>query len=88
MDENQTGRGNEPNMMKTLEKLQRNQAQKILLETILMNNTLLQSRILSSLQPKIGRHFKYEDLERRKYEKLAENMNYTPIINFFMVFFD
>ena len=66
------GRGNEPNMMKTLEKLQRNQAQKILLETILMNNTLLQSRILSCLQPKIEKHFNYEHPERRRNDKLAE----------------
>ena len=44
------GRGNEPDMMKVLDKMQKNEAQKHLLETTLMNNTLLQSRILSSLQ--------------------------------------
>ena len=51
MDDSQPGRGNESNMMKVLDKMQKSEAQKKLLETTQMNNNLLQSRILSSLQP-------------------------------------
>ena len=72
MDDSQSERGNESNMMKILEKMQKNQAQKHLLETTLMNNKLLQSRILSSLQPSIGRQFSYEDLEQQKNEQLTK----------------
>ena len=57
-------------MMKVLDKMQKSEAQKSLLETTLMNETLLKSRILSSLQPKIGKHFNYEDLENKRKEKL------------------
>ena len=72
MDDIQRERGNEPTLMKILEKIQKNEAQQMLLETTLNNITLLQSRILSSLQPKIGKHFQYEDLERKRNEKLKE----------------
>ena len=65
-------RGSESNMMGILNKIQRNEAQKHLLETTLKEQRLLRSRILSSLQPKIGREFNYEDLESRKKEKLVD----------------
>ena len=72
MDDSQLGRGNESNMMKVLDKMQKSEAQKKLLETTQMNNNLLQSRILSSLQPKVGKKFIFEDLERKKLDKLKE----------------
>ncbi len=72
MDDNQMEGGSEIIMMKFLEKLQKIEAQKHLLETTLTNQKLLNSRILSSLQPKIGRKFNYEDLESKKEEKLNE----------------
>ena len=72
MDDSQTERGNEPIMRKLLDKIQKSEAQKNLLETTLMNNTLLHSRILSSLQPKIGRKFIFDDLEKQKEEKLTK----------------
>ena len=71
-DENRMERGSESNMMGILNKIQRNEAQKHLLETTLKEQRLLRSRILSSLQPKIGREFNYEDLESRKKEKLVD----------------
>ena len=37
-----------------------------------MNNSFIKSRIISSLQPKVGKLFNYEDLERKKEEKLEE----------------
>ena len=72
MDDIQMERGNEPNMTKILKKMQMNEAQKNLLQTTLMNETLLKSKIISSLQPKIGKKFEYEDLEKQKEEKLVE----------------
>ena len=49
MDDNQMEKGNESQMMKILDKIQRNEAQKHLSETTLKE---LESRILLSLQPK------------------------------------
>ena len=72
MDDNQMERGNESKMMKILDKIQRIEAQKHLLETTLKEHRLLQSRILSSLQPKVGREFNFEDFENRKKESLKE----------------
>ena len=70
MENNQMEGGNEIIMMKILEKIQKIEAQKHLLETTLARQKLLNSKILSSLQPKIGRKFNYEDLENKKEEKL------------------
>ena len=53
-------------MMKILDKIQRGESQKYLLKTRLKETRLLQSRILSSLQPIGGEEFNYEDLENRK----------------------
>ena len=75
MDNMQLERGNETNMMKILEKIQKCEAQKHLLETTLKNQRLLNSRILSSLQPKIGRTFDYEDIENKKVEKMISYKN-------------
>ena len=72
MDDNQMEGGNESKMMKILDKIQRIEAQKHLLETTLKEQRLLQSRILSSLQPKVGREFNFEDLENRKKESLKK----------------
>ena len=72
MDDSQTEGGNEPIMMKLLDKILKSEAQKSLLETTLMNDKLLHSRILSSLQPKIGRKFNDDDLEKRKEEKISQ----------------
>ena len=47
-------------------KIQRSEAQKHILETTLKEHRLLQSRILSSLEPKVGREFNYEDLDNRE----------------------
>ena len=65
-------RGNEWKMINILDKIQRSEAQKHILETTLKEHRLLQSRILSSLEPKVGREFNYEDLENRKKERLME----------------
>ena len=70
MDDIRMERGKEINMMKTLENIQKMEAQKRLLETTLTKRQLLNSKILSSLQPKIGRTFNYEDLENKKEEKM------------------
>ena len=62
--------GNETNMMKILDKIQKCEAQKQLLETTIANTQLLNTQILSSLQPKVGKQFKYDDLEKKKEEQL------------------
>ena len=63
-------RGNEIIMMKILDNIQKIEAQKRLLETTLSEPRLVNSKILSSLKPKVGRKFNYEDLEKKKEEKL------------------
>ena len=50
MSDTQRERGNEPVLMKILEKIKKNEAQQILLETTLNIITLLQSWVLSSPQ--------------------------------------
>ena len=57
--------------MKILEKIQKNEAQRQLMVTTLAKHNLLTSGILSSLQPKIGLKFNYEDLENQKVEKMT-----------------
>ena len=66
MHEHQVEKRDEYRMMKMLNRIQSCEAQKHLLETTLTNNQLLNSKIISSLQPNIGKEFKYPDLETRK----------------------
>ena len=70
MESIQMERGNEIIMMKILDNIQKIEAQKRLLETTLSEPRLVNSKILSSLKPKVGRKFNYEDLEKKKEEKL------------------
>ena len=72
VEANQMEGENEAYMTKILDKIQKVEAQKQLLETVLTNNQLLKTKILSSLQPKVGREFQFEDLEEKKKEKLLE----------------
>ena len=68
MDDNKMERG-KSNMMGILGKIQKSKAQKHLLETTLTEHRLLKSRIMSSLQPEIGREFNYMktwNLERKR----------------------
>ena len=56
----------EVTMMKLLSKIQMHEAQKTLLSETINNRTLLESKIISSLQPSVGRTFMNESLENRK----------------------
>ena len=56
----------EEGLVKLLVKIQNKEAQINLLQETLSNNRLLQSKIISSIQPKMGITFKHEDLEEKK----------------------
>ena len=62
----------EINMMKLLHKIQMNEAQKTLLTETMNNQNLLASKIISSLNPRVGRIFADNGLEYRK-KQLLEN---------------
>ena len=62
----------EANMMKLLSKIQTLEAQKSLLEMTIKKKVLLDSKIISSLQPKVGKQFENTDIELRKQKILAE----------------
>ena len=51
MEANQMEGGNKANMTKILDKIQKVEAQKQLLETVLTDYRLLKTKILSSIQP-------------------------------------
>ena len=53
-------------MMKLLSKIQMHEAQKTLLLETLNTKTLLESKVISSLQPSVGRTFLYQNLENSK----------------------
>ena len=59
----------EVNMMKLLSKIQTLEAQKSLLVEVDRNKDLLESKIVPSLQPKIGREFDKFSLENKKQKK-------------------
>ena len=50
-------------MMKLLSKIQMHEAQKTLLLETLNTKTLLESKVISSLQPSVDRTFLYQNLE-------------------------
>ena len=56
----------EVTMMKLLSKIQMHEAQKTFLSETINNRTLLESKVISSLQPSVGRMFTHENLENRK----------------------
>ena len=62
----------EVNLMKLLSKIHVQEAQKNLLLETLNKKELLQSKILSSLQPKIGRDFQNTEMNVRKTKILEE----------------
>ena len=59
-------------MMKLLSKIQSLDAQKALLGETVKHKELLESKIVSSLQPKVGRKFDQVELETRKQRILIE----------------
>ena len=62
----------EVNMMKLLGKIQTLEAQKSLLEKTLDSRELFASKIISSLQPKVGKTFTSGEMENRKQKILSE----------------
>ena len=62
----------EAHMMKLLGKIQTLEAQKSLLIETSNNKDLLVSKIISSLQPRIGKRFSQNDIESRKWKILEE----------------
>lgn len=71
----QTHRADTPEevtMMKLLSKIQTLEAQKSLLEETIKKKVLLNSKIISSLQPKVGKQFVNTDIELRKQRILAD----------------
>ena len=71
MQSNQPCSPDEAIMMKLLSKIQMHEAQRTLLVETINNRILLESKILSSLQPSIGRMFIHENLEARKMSVLT-----------------
>ena len=69
----------EVKLMKLLGKIQTHEAQSRLLSETIKSNELLNSKILSSIQPKVGRNFVYNDLENKK-QKLLENLRKELIL--------
>ena len=59
-------------MMKLLSKIQTLEAQKSLLVEVVKSKELLESKIVSSLQPKIGREFNKITIENKKQKILLE----------------
>ena len=59
-------------MMKLLSKIQTLEAQKSLLSETVKQKELLESKIISSLQPKVGRTFENLNMERRKQKILSD----------------
>ena len=62
----------EVNMVKLLGKMQTLEAQKTLLSETLNSRELLASKVISSLQPKIGKMFLNSEIENRKQKILLE----------------
>ena len=62
----------EVNMMKLLSKIHIHEAQKSLLSETLKSKVLLDSKIISSLHPKVGRTFSNMDIENRKNKILGD----------------
>ena len=58
----------EEDLMQLLGKIQRKESQLKLLQMTVHDNELLHSKIVSSVQPKIGMMFMHDDLEERKVE--------------------
>ena len=63
----------EVNMMKLLSKIQTLEAQKSLLSETVKSKKLLGSKIISSLQPKVGKSFVNRDIEIRKQQILEDS---------------
>ena len=59
-------------MVKLLTKIQTLEAQKSLLSVTINKKELLNSKIISSLQPKIGKRFENPEIERKKTKILQE----------------
>ena len=59
-------------MVKLLSKIQTLEAQKSLLGETLNRKELLDSKIISSLQPRVGKNFENIDIEQRKQTILRE----------------
>ena len=59
-------------MMKLLSKIQTLEAQKALLSETVKRKDLLESKIISSLQPKVGRTFENISMESRKQKILSD----------------
>ena len=59
-------------MVKLLNKIQTLEAQKSLLSETIRQKELLESKIISSLQPKVGKVFENFDVENRKQKILSE----------------
>ena len=72
MQSHQVETPDEVNLMKLLSKIHVQEAQKNLLSETLNKKELLQSKILSSLQPKIGRDFQNTEMNVRKTKILEE----------------
>ena len=66
MQSQQLGLFDDATLMKLLNKIHVHEAQLKLLEETMKNDNLLESRILSSLQPKVGREFAINELENQK----------------------
>ncbi len=62
----------EVNMMKLLSKLQTLEAQKSLLCETVRNRELLESKIISSLHPRVGKTFTHRETEMRKQKILSD----------------
>ena len=62
----------EINMVKLLTKIQTLEAQKSLLSVTINKKELLNSKIISSLQPKIEKRFENPEIERKKAKILQE----------------
>ena len=58
---------NDVTLMKLLSKIHVHEAQLNLLKETMKDNNLLDSNVLSSLQPKIGREFSNNELEAQKH---------------------
>ena len=65
-------RADEDKLMKIIDKIHTIEAQQKLLLLVKDNKQLLQSKIIPSLQPKVGRKFKYNDLEGKKKSLLLD----------------
>ena len=60
------GKADEEKLLKVISKIHTIESQEKLISLVKDNTQLLQSKILSSIQPKISKEFSYIDLENNK----------------------